>query len=447
MTATHLYCSLNHLACFRPENSKSLAQQALPGQLADLIRALPSFISSFSQQAESRKVRLILGPGLARYQSFHLPKVRGAGVGKMLRFELENHLLLSPEEVLFRFHSSVSKNAKLYQVGVYLVSKQILASIAESLRQAKFELERVIPLTSLLEESLKSKGAPPEGIYLWVEPQASRFLLFQKGFLLSQGSTEEAEGRFFHLLAETSRRLKAMALETGLPQVTLAENLKTLLSVDADYEIQLKDRALKPNLKLIFSPELCDLKLQAKSINLLSRSGLNLGQFKEVWRELKKVAFWAAAFVGLFVFGSGYQFYKEQQILDRLDTEFRGLARQYQPGVPEAKALSVIEEKLRELKKREGASRGFLATPYPTSELLLRLSEFKKVAPGLKIIRLTLSSTALSVQGEVTNLDQFEKLRLQVRQKFADAGYALRLSQQSTADRVLFTLTLNKKGG
>ena len=445
MSVIHLYCSLNQIALLMPDQSDQQTARSIAGREEDLLSHLPDLLAQI-EPGEGDKIRLILGPTISRFHFFQFPYLRSGKLDKLLGFELENRLFSPVEEVHYQFSASHSKEENTSQVGVYVVRRQLLERLLEICRSAGFEVERVHPFISLLEESIRSINPRPEGLYLFFEERACRMLLFQGGQLAACSSLEEEEGRFLQLLAEAEKRLKAIVFTEGETKVRLDGRVREMLEISDDFNLTLKEKGSKRSLQSLFSLDQCNLKLQNRAINLLPQPlfNLNLKQLQAQWGNFKKTAIALGVFLSVYFIASAYQIYHESQSLDKLNREFTQLARTYMPGVREGRVLRSLNEKLKSFRESDQGKEGFQTGPYPVSELLLALGKLKEGAASLRVIRLTLSTDSLTLQGELSDLVSFEKLQAQAKLLFPPDRYRLRFSQQSQGELVTFSLNVTK---
>ena len=439
----YLYLSRRRLAFVAKGPPLQEGSKALTGGLTALDAALPEFLNQLPA-LEEKKIHLVLGADLAGFQSFAFPLVKPGRVGKLLQFELENQSLAEPSLQEVRWQAQALPAVNQTWAGVYQVQKAALAGWVAKIEEAGFALERVSPWLNLLDLSLQQE-TPPPGAVLCLEPQEALLLQYRQGVLAQVGRVPGEAGRGFDLLARAGRSIKALLWSEQHASVTLHPQAQLFYQISDSGEILLKDPSLKPEWKSLFQLDLLERIPLAKAVDFLASPGFQWDEVIKLVRQFKKTALWALALLGLYAASQTYQLVREAGRLEAITQERDRLARRYAPGTAPAQALAVIKQGVA---APAGAPQAGLAKgEYAVSELLLKLGRLQNPEAGLRLEKLRLSESGLSLSGELRNLAGFEELKNQAETLFPPAQFRLDLNQNSGAEgRVVFTLNIAQRG-
>ena len=395
------------------------------------------------------RVDLVLSYSLYHFLSLELPSLSHRKIHQLLKFELENLLLLPPEELSYPFQTRVNKAADNIQVSVFAWDTQFIRSIRDLLEPYHIEVHRIFSLENLLLSQLNHHSK--KFIYIHVTPRLTHLLFSQNGLLQAVTQVQSPADLS---LPTCSSWIKEINSVIGAAQV-LAGQWDLLCNPEADELLVLSDRgtaSLKPEpqiealVDIPLNPLLEPTFLKQKQIILLEApQAALLAEFKKHKPQLKSTSFLAASFLILWIFWVSIGLFQGYQNSHKLQQELKAITARYAPGLSTATGLSVLEEKVATLRQQQNGQRSL--HPYLYSTGIAKISKIAQTAPSLTLSRLSAKETDWTLVGKTTSNHDFELTKTELKKIFPPSEFTMTVNQKAQGEgQVSFTISMLLKG-
>ncbi len=460
MQSVYLFLTKNYIYYHLPDYSSSESILELDGSKPSPIDSLPKFLSELSI-TKSTSVNIVLDQSFVSFYHFTLPPVNRRKLGKILEFELADTLLLNIEDYYYDYYFRSGRENLSTEVGVFTIKKDLLHDLIQVCKEHNLEVRWILSMYNLQDIKLRDQFKPFNQILVSFEDTLARMFVYKDGFLnscsssyrITEGEDESSKIQSWqHFLDNINQKIKAVSLkENNTFKVSLDESTSSFIKINELQELKLNGSAVdyakfqESKCKKLVTPSLLN---QPNRVNLFKSNLL-------IFQELKKhtgrliattviFGFCIAIYIGSFIYKNIYN----SIYYNQLEQLYQQSISKYLPkGTSKTNATYILNEQVNELKSLRKKNLRYSKRSYKISNLLNDVALIKKKVPSFHLDRFTFDlekkDQPIRIQGNVSSMAQYEKLKDQLNEMFPPESHTIKYSQKSRGnDIVQFTVTI-----
>lgn len=445
LTQTYLYCHSQSPDISLPKPFLDFSQSGI-----DPISQLSVFLDEL-ELPRNTVLTLILDHTYISYYSFGLPHVSKRKINRILEFELADNLIDEIDEYYYDYNYQGGKDQET-KIGVYLIKKELLHQIVQTCKEKNLEIRWVLSQDNLIDLFLKGKYKPENTAIVVLEKSTAKVFAYRDGFLIGCSNSnlihrgKTADTNPTEIFNDINWKIKAIRFqEEDISDVILEE--------DDHIDVRITDKnELFPqsdgelNLPESYGSKLVKITQPGRSnhINLLKS---NLFIFEEVKKHsVKFIISLTAVFICLVLYVGSiiYENSIKTEYYESLRQRYEKTLDQYLPKESSrANAISILKNRVNELKEIQEKNRKYATRTYLVSDQLARLSELKQKVSSLKLNRFFMADQSIRIQGEVNSIAEYDLLKQNIERIYPPESYSTKFNQKSLGDAVVqFSTTI-----
>lgn len=445
LTQTYLFCHSQSQDISLPEPFLDFSQSEI-----DPISQLSVFLDEL-EIPRNTALTLILDDTFISYYSFRLPHVSKRKINKILEFELADNLIDEIDEYYYDYNYQGGKDQET-KIGVYLIKKDLLHQIVQICKEKNLEIRWVLSQDNLIDLFLKGKHKPENAAVVVLEKSTAKVFAYIDGFLMGCSNSKLmhrekiTDSNPTAVFNDVNWKIKAVRFqEEDISDVILEDDDLINVRVTDNAEL-LPQSDSELNLPDSYGSKLVKITQPGRSnyINLLKS---NLFLFEEVKKHsLRFIISLTAVFIclALYVGSLIYENSINSEYYERLRQTYEKTLDQYLPrGSSRTNAISVLKNRVRELKEVREKNRKYAARTYLVSNQLASLSELKVKVSSLKLNRFFMADQSIRIQGEVNSIAEYDLLKQNIERIYPPESYSTKFNQKSLGEAVVqFSTTI-----